>query len=250
MRLSLSHGQFNPVGSHPASQKAAGPSSPPGGLSSCWQLGGAEAGVGTGGRADSAAHEADWDDDSMVRMLTRPPPPPGASSDHVASQDAASKARLSHVDEEGKASMVDISAKTSTSRVAVASGRVLLGKAAFDLVAAAQIAKGDVLTTAKIAGITGAKYTAHLIPLCHNILISRVDVQLALDGGRHAVEIVATAAAVGATGVEMEALTAVSVAALTVYDMCKAVSKDIHITDVRLESKTGGKSGPWHRSRQ
>lgn len=158
-------------------------------------------------------------------------------------------AALSHVDSAGKAAMVNVSTKTNTSRVAVASGRVLLGFDAFSLVAANNIAKGDVLTVAKIAGIMGAKQTATLIPLCHPLNLSGVDVSLSLNKELHAVDIEAKVTTVGLTGVEMEALTAVSVASLTVYDMCKAVSKDIRISDVRLESKTGGKSGEWHRLR-
>lgn len=155
--------------------------------------------------------------------------------------------KLSHVDASGSASMVDVSAKAATRRVAVATGRILLGADAFPLVAANQIAKGDVLTVAQIAGINGAKMTAALIPLCHSILLNRVDVAFRLDEEAHAVNVRAEATAVGPTGVEMEALTAVAVAALTVYDMCKAVNKRIEIQDIRLESKLGGKSGPWHR---
>lgn len=154
---------------------------------------------------------------------------------------------LSHVDAAGKASMVNVVNKTDSERVAVASGKVFLGSEAFSLVAANNIAKGDVLTVAKIAGIHGAKQTSSLIPLCHNILLSGVDVTLTLDSELHAVDIRAKATASGPTGVEMEALTAVSIAGLTVYDMCKAVSKYIRISTVQLESKTGGKSGDWFR---
>ncbi|KAL2603148.1 hypothetical protein R1flu_008771 [Riccia fluitans] len=154
---------------------------------------------------------------------------------------------LTHVDCSGKASLVNVAEKAETKRVAVASGRVLLGPRAFQLVAENNIAKGDVLTVAKIAGIQGAKQTSNLIPLCHNILLSWVDVSTSLNEDLHAVEIRAEATATGPTGVEMEALTAVSVASLTVYDMCKAVSKNIQISNVQLESKTGGKSGDWYR---
>lgn len=154
---------------------------------------------------------------------------------------------LSHVDSIGKAKMVDISLKEDTKRTAVASCRVLLGQLAFDLVAANQIAKGDVLNVAKIAGIQAAKQTSSLIPLCHNISLSHVDVNLALNEKDFSVEIAGEAATTGKTGVEMEAMTAVAVAGLTVYDMCKAVTKDIRITDVRLERKIGGKSGSWSR---
>lgn len=155
---------------------------------------------------------------------------------------------LSHVDARGKASMVNVSEKLSCKRVAIASGKVLLGPIAFPMVASNQISKGDVLTVAKIAGIWGAKQTGSLIPLCHNISLSNVQVNLELDEQESSVIIKSEVTAVGVTGVEMEALTAVSVAALTIYDMCKAVSKHITISDIQLESKTGGKSGDWHRS--
>jgi cyclic pyranopterin phosphate synthase len=154
---------------------------------------------------------------------------------------------LSHVDVTGKATMVNVSMKSDTRRVAVASGRVHLGAHVFSLVTANSISKGDVLTVAKIAGIMGAKQTGDLIPLCHNLLLSGVDLSLSLNEGLHAVDIEAKVMTVGPTGVEMEALTAVSIASLTVYDMCKAVSKDIKISDIQLESKTGGKSGDWCR---
>jgi len=155
--------------------------------------------------------------------------------------------QLSHVDESGRASMVDVASKGSSGRVAVASCRVILGEAAFQAVAANAIAKGDVLRVAQIAGIQGAKATAQLIPLCHNIFISSVDVDLQLDEACYAVDIRSTARATGQTGVEMEALTGAGVAALTVYDMTKAVSKGIQITDLQLDYKEGGKSGTWRR---
>ncbi|KAH7434027.1 hypothetical protein KP509_07G097600 [Ceratopteris richardii] len=144
--------------------------------------------------------------------------------------------------------MVNVSDKPSTTRVATASGKVLLGPVAFPLVSSNQISKGDVLTVAKIAGICGAKQTGNLIPLCHNIALSNAKVQLELDARDKSVLIKAEVSAVGVTGVEMEALTAVSVAALTIYDMCKAVSKHISICNIQLESKKGGKSGNWCRS--
>eukprot|EP00249_Psilotum_nudum_P023313 c28826_g1_i2 orf=126-1061(+) len=155
---------------------------------------------------------------------------------------------LSHVDSHGQASMVDVSNKVPSKRVAVASGKVFLGPVAFGLLSSNQIAKGDVLTVAKIAGICGAKQTGNVIPLCHNIALSNVKLKLTLDVEENAVDIRAEVCALGSTGVEMEALTAVSVAGLTVYDMCKAVSKDIKICSIQLESKTGGKSGDWLRS--
>lgn len=155
---------------------------------------------------------------------------------------------LSHVDTHGKANMVDVSEKPGSKRMAVASCKVLLGENAFRLVAANQIAKGDVLSVAKIAGIYGAKHTANLIPLCHNIMLSKVQLELRLNEHERAVEIKGEVTSVGQTGVEMEAMTAVSVAGLTIYDMCKAVSKDIQITNIQLETKTGGKSGEWARN--
>lgn len=155
--------------------------------------------------------------------------------------------RLTHIDSQGEALMVDVSPKENTKRTAVASGKVILGKKVFDLVSANQLAKGDVLSVAKIAGISGAKQTSNLIPLCHNINLSHVRVDLALNREDYSVEIEGEASTTGKTGVEMEAMTAVSVAGLTVYDMCKAASKDIQISNVRLEHKTGGKSGDWSR---
>eukprot|EP00890_Picochlorum_soloecismus_P005487 jgi/Picsp_1/593/NSC_00590-R1_molybdopterin biosynthesis protein cnx3 len=155
--------------------------------------------------------------------------------------------QLTHADSQGKARMVDVSNKACSSRSATASARVLLGPETYELVAKNQLSKGDVLTLSKVAGIMGAKHTSALIPLCHPILLSDVNVSLRLDSTDNAVEVVAVASTVGPTGVEMEALTAASVAALTVYDMCKASSKGIVITDVRLEEKKGGKSGHWVR---
>ncbi|KAF3787531.1 Cyclic pyranopterin monophosphate synthase accessory protein [Nymphaea thermarum] len=154
---------------------------------------------------------------------------------------------LSHIGSSGEAQMVDVSAKESSKRTAIASCRVLLGEKAFKLVAANQIAKGDVLGVARIAGICAAKQTGNLIPLCHNITLSHVSVDTNLNQKDFAVEIEGQASSTGKTGVEMEAMTAVTVAGLTVYDMCKAASKEIRITDVQLESKTGGKTGDWHR---
>lgn len=139
--------------------------------------------------------------------------------------------------------------RLSTRRVATAVGEVLLGQEAFALVEANKVAKGDVLSVAKVAGVCGAKQTANLIPLCHNIRIDSVDVQLELRRQTSSVHIRATATATGPTGVEMEALTAVSVAALTVYDMTKSVSKAAEIRSIYLESKTGGKSGDYRRGR-
>ncbi|VVA94768.1 unnamed protein product [Arabis nemorensis] len=155
--------------------------------------------------------------------------------------------KLTHVGISGEAQMVDVSSKDNTKRTALACCKVVLGKRVFDLVLANQMGKGDVLVVAKIAGINGAKHTSSLIPLCHNIALTHVRVDLKLNSEDFSVDIEGEVSCTGKTGVEMEALTAVSVAGLTVYDMCKASSKDISITDVRLERKTGGKSGYWSR---
>lgn len=155
--------------------------------------------------------------------------------------------KLTHVGISGEAQMVDVSSKDNTKRTALACCKVNLGKRVFDLVLANQMGKGDVLGVAKIAGINGAKQTSSLIPLCHNIALTHVRVDLRLNPEDYSVDIEGEASCTGKTGVEMEAMTAVSVAGLTVYDMCKAASKDISITDVRLERKTGGKSGFWSR---
>jgi len=143
--------------------------------------------------------------------------------------------------------MVDVSAKDDTLRVAVASGRVLVNENTFKLIKTGGLKKGDVLGTAQIAGIMGAKRTPDIIPMCHPIMISGVDIEFELNEKDLAVEITATTKCTGATGVEMEALTAVSVAALTVYDMCKAVQRDMEITDIKLLRKSGGKSGDFVR---
>lgn len=152
---------------------------------------------------------------------------------------------LSHIDEAGRVAMVDTSAKAQTARRAVASARVLMSPATVEAVRAGRTPKGDPLEAARIAGIMAAKRTADLIPLCHPLPLTHADVRAELrDDG---VYLEAEAATTAQTGVEMEALTAAAVAALTVYDMCKAVEKGITITDVRLEEKTGGKSGTWRR---
>eukprot|EP00271_Cylindrocystis_brebissonii_P016931 TRINITY_DN4196_c0_g2_i1.p1 TRINITY_DN4196_c0_g2~~TRINITY_DN4196_c0_g2_i1.p1 ORF type:complete len:281 (-),score=18.69 TRINITY_DN4196_c0_g2_i1:454-1296(-) len=155
--------------------------------------------------------------------------------------------KLSHVNSAGRAQMVDVSRKEKTTRVAKASATVLLGPLAFALVSSNAGAKGDVLSVAQLAGINAAKQTGFLIPLCHPIMLTAVDVQLSLHAESHAVKICTEAKATGPTGVEMEALTAAAVAALTVYDMCKAVEKGIEIHGIQLEAKSGGKSGDWRR---
>jgi cyclic pyranopterin phosphate synthase len=153
--------------------------------------------------------------------------------------------RLTHVDESGAARMVDVSGKDITAREATASGRVLVSEAVVALLRGEGVPKGDALAVARLAGIMGAKQTPALIPLCHPLAISGVTVDLAVADD--AVEISATVRTTDRTGVEMEALTAVAVAALTVIDMVKAVDKGAVVTDVRIERKTGGKSGEWTR---
>jgi cyclic pyranopterin phosphate synthase len=155
------------------------------------------------------------------------------------------ESRLSHIDDAGRARMVDVTAKDETVRVAVARGRVVMLPETLRLLQKGEIAKGNVLTTAQIAGIQAAKKTSELIPMCHPLLLTGVDVQLEADEAASAIEITATVRTTGKTGVEMEALTAAAVAGLTVYDMCKAVDRGMRIEEVRLESKTGGKSGDW-----
>ncbi len=151
--------------------------------------------------------------------------------------------RLTHLDKDGKAAMVDVSAKDVTARSATARGTVLMQAETLALIMEAGVKKGDVLSVAQLAGIMGAKKTAELIPLCHPLPLDSVEVTLTCVLERNAVDITATAKTQGRTGVEMEAMTAVSVAALTVYDMCKAVDRGIRLTDVRLVEKSGGKSG-------
>lgn len=148
--------------------------------------------------------------------------------------------KLSHFDETGKIKMVDVSEKETTSRRAVASGKVLLNPKTLEILQSNENPKGNPLEIARIAGIMAAKKTSELIPLCHQINLSKVDVKIELTG--YGVYLEAEAKTASQTGVEMEALTAVSVAALTIYDMCKAVQKDIEISEIKLEIKTGGKS--------
>jgi cyclic pyranopterin phosphate synthase len=151
--------------------------------------------------------------------------------------------RLTHINEAGEVHMVDVGAKPETERTAVARGEVHLRPETVDLIRKGLMKKGDVLTVAKIAGILGAKKTSDLIPLCHPIALNQVEVVLELDDNLPGVQIKATARTIGKTGVEMEALTAVSVAALTVYDMVKAVEKTARIHNIRLVEKHGGLSG-------
>lgn len=151
--------------------------------------------------------------------------------------------KLTHLDEHGRAHMVDVAGKPDTERTAVARGEVHMHRATFELIRLGHVKKGDVLTVAQIAGIIGAKRTSELIPLCHPLFLSKIDVELTLDEALPGVAITATAKTTGKTGVEMEALTAVSVAALTVYDMAKAADKKMRIQNIRLVEKHGGRSG-------
>ncbi len=152
---------------------------------------------------------------------------------------------FTHFDDEGKAVMVDVTDKAETARVAIAKGTVLMQPETLALIRAGGVEKGDVLSVARLAGIMGAKRTPDLIPLCHPLSLRSVQVELELSAERPAVEITATCKLTGKTGVEMEALTAVAIAALTVYDMCKAVDRAMRIEDIRLTHKSGGKSGTF-----
>ena len=153
---------------------------------------------------------------------------------------------FTHFNEQGRARMVDVGEKAPTHRTAAAGARVLVSRATFDLIRSGGMKKGDVLAAAQIAGIMGAKRTWELIPMCHPVQVNGIDLTLTLDEERCSVEIRAEVSCDGRTGVEMEALTAASTAALTVYDMCKAVQRDIVITDIRLLEKTGGVHGNFH----
>ena len=154
---------------------------------------------------------------------------------------------FTHFNEQGRARMVDVGDKPESVRTAVAAGRVLVNETTFALIKSGGMKKGDVLTVAQVAGVMGAKRTPELIPMCHPVLIDGIDLALSLDEARCSVEIRASVSCAGRTGVEMEALCAVSAAALTVYDMCKAVQKDMVIADIRLVSKTGGVHGDFQR---
>ena len=151
--------------------------------------------------------------------------------------------KLTHLDAGGRARMVDIRGKADTDRMAVARGEVRMEKGTFELIREGRMQKGDVLAVAELAGVMAAKRTSDLIPLCHPLALSRIEVEIALDEALPGVVITATARATGKTGVEMEALTAVSVAALTVYDMAKAAEKTMRIGNIRLVEKHGGRSG-------
>ena len=157
--------------------------------------------------------------------------------------------KLTHLDEEGRARMVDVTVKADTERVAIAKGRVTMSPETLKLIQEGGVAKGDVLAVARVAGIMGAKRAPDLIPMCHPLLLTHVSVDLEAsltgDGQAGVIDITATVKTTGKTGVEMEALTAVSVAALTIYDMCKAVDRGMRFDHIRLAHKSGGKSGVW-----
>ena len=156
-------------------------------------------------------------------------------------------ADFTHFNEQGRARMVDVGEKPSSRRAAVAAGRVLVNDETFELIRSGGIKKGDVLTVAQIAGVMGAKRTFELIPMCHIVPLNGINLELRLNEEKKSVEISATVSCDGKTGVEMEALTAVATAALTVYDMCKAVQRDIVITDICLLGKSGGVHGDYTR---
>ena len=153
--------------------------------------------------------------------------------------------QLSHIDDAGRARMVDVTPKDETLRIAVAKGRIVMQPETLRLLMRGEVAKGNVLTTAQIAGVMAAKKTSELIPMCHPLLLTGIDVDLTPDEAASAVEITATVRTTGKTGVEMEALTAATVAGLTVYDMCKAVDRGMRIEAVRVVHKSGGKSGTF-----
>lgn len=155
--------------------------------------------------------------------------------------------KLSHIDDSGNAQMVDISAKTATEREAVATGKISMSDEALDAIRDGSVGKGDVLAVARVAGIMAAKKTSDLIPLCHTLALSKVAIDFTFEHGT--IVVTAVARISGKTGLEMEALTAASVALLTIYDMAKALDKSMTITDIRLLSKTGGKSGDWQRGK-
>jgi cyclic pyranopterin phosphate synthase len=163
----------------------------------------------------------------------------------VSSQRDDAPGELSHIDAAGRARMVNVSSKADTAREATARGRIVMAAETLALIASGGVPKGDVLAVAQIAGIMAAKRTPDLIPMCHPLQLTGIDVTLTPDESASCVEIVATVRTTGKTGVEMEALTAVTVAALTVYDMCKAVDRGMRIEDVRVTAKSGGKSGSW-----
>jgi cyclic pyranopterin phosphate synthase len=176
-------------------------------------------------------------------MSQNPSERPPVSDDTSLNNDTPSA--LTHLDSQGTARMVDVGYKADTERIAIAGGRVIVNAETFAAIRDGLVKKGDVLTIARIAGIMAAKNTANLIPLCHPLPLTHLDIDLTLDSIAHAINIRAIARTTGKTGVEMEALTAVSVAALTIYDMAKALDREMRIENIRLLEKHGGKSGDY-----
>ncbi|MDP3110621.1 MAG: cyclic pyranopterin monophosphate synthase MoaC [Thermodesulfovibrionales bacterium] len=162
-------------------------------------------------------------------------------------RDSLRRKKLTHIDKKGMPRMVDVSTKPLTGREAVAKGSVYMKKTTFEIIKKGNVSKGDVLSVAKIAGIMAAKKTSEIIPLCHPLNITSVDIDFKLDEKKNRIGIESRVKITGQTGVEMEALTAVAAAALTIYDMCKAVDKEIIISDIMLMEKSGGKSGEFKR---
>ncbi len=154
---------------------------------------------------------------------------------------------LTHFNKEGRAKMVDVGGKNETNRKAIAVGKIVMKKETLDNIVNQNITKGDVLSVAQVAGIMGAKETSRLIPMCHNLFLTGVDIHFEVDHDSNAIIVQAEVETFGKTGVEMEALSAVSMTALTIYDMCKAIDKDMVIGDIKLIEKTGGKSGTYRR---
>ena len=155
--------------------------------------------------------------------------------------------KLTHLDEKGRPKMVYVGGKKDTDREAVASGKIFLSEETYSRLKKGDLKKGDVLSTAQIAGIMGAKKTSEIIPMCHNIFITGVEMEFNLNDGDKSVDIISKAKTTGKTGIEMEALTGVSISALTIYDMCKAIDKNMVISDIKLIKKYGGKSGTYLR---
>ncbi len=182
---------------------------------------------------------------NSVHPVAHPAARPAASLDANSGQPAP-VTPLTHFDANGQAHMVDVAAKPETHRVAIAQGSITMKPETLALIEAGSVKKGDVLGIARIAAIQGAKRTSDLIPLCHPLALTRVAVEFSVDRARCAIDCVATVETVGRTGVEMEALSAVSVALLTIYDMCKAVDRGMCLSDIRLNEKRGGKSGVWN----
>lgn len=156
---------------------------------------------------------------------------------------------LTHINDQGRAKMVDVGEKEKTKRIAKAFAKVKLNEETFNIVVNGKAKKGDALAVSQVAGIMGAKKTSDIIPMCHPINLVGVDIEFNMDYENFEIEIIATTKCVGETGVEMEALSAVSIAALTIYDMCKAIQRDIEITEIKLLEKSGGKSGDFVRSK-